>query len=167
MVPASCLPVAAQGRRRLLAAGLGVLPLLLAGCGTTPGAPAARPAGVPVPMDADSLGIRVQALHLTAHGYILDLRYRVLDPARAAPLLNGKNKVYLVDAERHAKLGVPESPIIGGMRQTSRNGVVYTDRDYFILFVNPGRAVQPGDRLELAVADHRVPGLAVSGAEAR
>jgi hypothetical protein len=37
------------------------------------------------------------------------------------------------------------------MRQTSRNHVIYTDRDYFILFVNPGRAVRQGDTLKLAV----------------
>jgi hypothetical protein len=52
------------------------------------------------------------------------------------------------------------------MRQTSRNHVVYTDRDYFILFVNPGRAVQPGDTLQLAVDGRRLGELTV-GSEAK
>lgn len=67
----------------------------------------------------------------------------------------------LIDVARQAKLGVPESPVIGGMRQTSRNRVVYTDRDYFILFVNPGRAVRAGDRLQLAVDGASIAELSV------
>ena len=101
--------------------------------------------------EAAKHGIRVTGLHLSAHGYVLDLRYRVLDKELAAPLLDRKKKVYLLDDAHNARLGVPESPVIGGMRQTSRNYTVYTDRDYFILFVNPGRAVRPGDVLKLAV----------------
>ncbi|MDB5897814.1 MAG: hypothetical protein JWP22_2916 [Ramlibacter sp.] len=131
--------------RRLTLARIGVAlfgslaAVALPGCASAP------------PPDAQSLGIRVDGLRLSAHGHLLDLRYRVLDPIKAAPLLDAKKKVYLVDEQRQARLGVPESPVIGGMRQTSRNRVVYTDRDYFILFVNPGRAVRTGDTLQLAV----------------
>lgn len=122
---------------------------LLAACAAAPPAPAA------------DTGIEIHGLHLSAHGYILDLRYRVRDQARAAALLDAKKKVYLVDAARHARLGVPESPVIGGMRQTSRNRTIYTDRDYFILFVNPGRAVRAGDTLALAVDGQQIAQLTV------
>ena len=109
----------------------------------------------------DKFGIKVKALHLSASGYILDLRYRVTDPEKASPLLDPKRKVYLIDDAHQAKLGVPESPIIGGMRQTSRNYVVYTDRDYFILFVNPGKVVHSGDTLTLATDDLKIASLTV------
>jgi len=138
--------------------------LTLAGCATRsePMASQADEAKtVPVVDLASSHGIRIAGLHLSAHGYILDLRYRVLDPDKAAPLLNSKNKVTLVDEAHHARLGIPESPIIGGMRQTSRNRVIYTDRDYFILFVNPGRVVKVGDTLKLAVDDTKIAELTV------
>jgi hypothetical protein len=98
-----------------------------------------------------SLGIAVHGLHLSAHGYILDLRYRVTDPAKAASLLDSKRKVQLLDPRRGAALGVPESPVIGPMRQTARNHVLYRDRDYFVLFVNPGHAVQAGETVQLAL----------------
>lgn len=104
-------------------------------------------------------GIVVQGLRLSAHGYMLDLRYRVTDPAKAAPLLDAHKKVQLLDDVRQARLGVPESPVIGGMRQTSRNHAVYTDRDYFILFVNPGRTVKAGDTLQLAIDGQRIASL--------
>lgn len=139
------LATARNGALVLLAAWLG------AGCAPLPAAPAAA---------ADS-GIEIHGLHLSAHGYVLDMRYRVRDQVKAAALLDSKKKVTLVDEARHAQLGVPESPVIGGMRQTSRNHVVYTDRDYFILFVNPGRAVRVGDRLQLAVDGHKIAQLTV------
>lgn len=129
-------------------AGALLAALMGAGCASLPGAPA----------DA---GIEIQGLHLSAHGYILDMRYRVRDKGRAAALLDAKKRVYLVDDARQARLGVPESPVIGGMRQTARNHVVYTDRDYFILFVNPGRAVRVGDRLALAVDGQKIARLTV------
>jgi hypothetical protein len=141
----------------LLAAAL----LQLGGCASHP-ATGAYLSSTPMAPDAEArLGIRVTGLHLSAHGYVLDMRYRVVDKELAAPLLDRKRKVYLVDAAHNAKLGVPESPVIGGMRQTSRNYVIYTDRDYFILFVNPGRAVRQGDVLKLAVDDTALAELTV------
>src|SRR3970040_2188997 len=43
------------------------------------------------------LGIRMEGLRLSAAGYILDFRYRVLDPVRAAPLMDRKIRPYLLD----------------------------------------------------------------------
>lgn len=106
-------------------------------------------------------GIEIRSLHLSGHGYLLDMRYRVRDKGKAAALLDPKNKVYLVDQARRAQLGVPESPVIGAMRQTARNHVVHTDRDYFILFVNPGRAVRAGDRMQLVVDGRKIAELTV------
>lgn len=143
--------------------GIVAIPIYLGGCASHAGASGHGPATTALAdqMAREVYGIRVDALHLSAHGYILDLRYRVLDPQKAAALLDAKSKVYLIDEARQARLGVPASPIIGGMRQTSRNHVVYTDRDYFILFVNPGRAVGPGDTLKLAVDGAQVAELSV------
>ena len=152
--------------RSLAATLLAAIFTYLSGCASEPTKAVMKPPDEgPVPSVAASpgaaYGIRVDGLHLSAHGYILDLRYRVLDTEKAAPLLDAKTKVYLVDDAHGAKLGVPRSPIIGGMRQTSRNYVIYTDRDYFILFVNPGRVVQAGDTLKLAVGDTKVAELKV------
>lgn len=140
---------------------LAVVMPFLSGCAGAPQATQGRAAIARPEALLSEFGVRVDGLHLSAHGYLLDLRYRVVDPDKAAPLLDAKRKVYLVDDVRSAKLGVPESPIIGGMRQTSRNRVVYTDRDYFILFVNPGKSVQTGDRLTLAVGERKMGSLAV------
>ena len=139
--------------------------LLLPSCAATPPAGDDK-MGIAAPPSwpgvGEAFGIKVTGLHLSAHGSIIDMRYRVFDKDKAAPLLDSKEKVYLVDdGHGGAKLGVPESPVIGAMRQTSRNHVIYTDRDYFILFVNPGKAVQVGDTLKLAVGDEIIDNLTV------
>lgn len=137
---------------------------VLAGCAATPAADReeiALPGAVAAPLAEQKYGIRVHALRLSAHGYLLDFRYRVTDAGKAASLLDPKRKVHLLDPARSARLGVPESPVIGAMRQTARNYVLYTDRDYFILFVNPGRAVQRGEVLHLAVDGEKLIDLTV------
>lgn len=126
----------------------------LLACASVPAVP-----GVGEPAEAD-LGIRVEGLRLSAAGYVLDLRYRVQDAAKAAPLLDGKQRPVLVD-DRGAVLGVPRTPILGSLRQTSRNGKVSTDHTYFVLFANPAKYLRPGDRVTLVVGDARLPGLTV------
>lgn len=137
--------------------GIAAVALLavLAGCAGQRTQPPAGEVALP------EQGINVRALRVSAHGYVLDLRYRVTDARKAAGLLDGHNKVQLLDTQRGAVLGVTESPVIGAMRQTSRNHVVYKDRDYFVLFANPGRAVHSGDSVRLAINGQPVAPLTV------
>lgn len=92
---------------------------------------------------------------------MLDLRYRVLDAQKAAPFLNGKVQPYLLDEARSAKLGVPDTPVLGRIRQTSRNNVIHTDRSYFVMFGNPGKALQSGDNVALLLGQVKIADLTV------
>ena len=112
--------------------------------------------------DAESrLGIRMEGLRLSAAGYMLDFRYRVIDPARAAPLLDKKVRPYLLDQESGAQLAVPDTAKLGQLRTTGRNKVIHDDRDYFILFANPGRFVQAGSKMTLVMGDLRIDNITV------
>lgn len=106
-------------------------------------------------------GIRVEGLHLSAAGSMLDFRYRVLDPVKAAPILDSKMKPYLLDTAHGAKLGVPDTPVLGRIRQTSRNNKIHTDRTYFIMFGNPGKAVQSGDKVSLLLGELKITDVTV------
>jgi len=150
--------------RRVGLSGLGLLALALlaGGCATAPVPVAAvRPAQTEEAGLASTYGIKVEGLHLTAAGSMLDFRYRVLDAQKAAPFLNGKIQPSLVDEARSAKLGVPDTPTLGRIRQTSRNGVIHTDRSYFIMFGNPGKALQSGDKVSLLLGPVKVAELTV------
>lgn len=106
------------------------------------------------------LGIRMEGLRLSAAGYMLDFRYRVVDPDKAAALLDRKVRPYLLDEVSGAQLGVPDTAKLGQLRTTGRNKVV-PDQDYFILFANPGRYVQAGTRMTLVMGDVRIENLTV------
>lgn len=107
------------------------------------------------------LGIRMEGLRLSAAGYMLDFRYRVIDPAKAAPLLDRKVRPYLLDKESGAQLAVPDTAKLGQLRTTGRNKVIHGDRDYFILFANPGRFVQAGSKMTLVMGDLRIENITV------
>lgn len=146
----------------MLAASLPLLALVL----NWP-APAAG-AAVPAMSDAaklaqqaeERLGVKIRGVRLSAAGFMLDLRYRVLDAAKAAPLLDRKVQPYLQDGSG-ARLGVPASPKVGPLRSTRRGGEILMDRDYSMLFGNPGRYLKPGSKVTLVVGEQKLENLIV------
>ena len=154
------------GKWRLVAVAIG-FGIALSGCASSSdgnylsGAQSMPPvSGVSSPGAADKLGIRMEGLRLSAAGYILDFRYRVIDPDKAAVLLNRKVRPYLLDEASGAQLGVPDTAKLGQLRTTGRNKVV-SDQDYFIIFANPGRFVQAGNKMTLVMGDLRIENLIV------
>jgi len=129
---------------------------LLGACASTP-----TPPTIAAPNVEAAYGIHVEGLRLSAAGSMLDFRYRVLDPQKAAPLLDGRVKPYLLDEAHAAKLGVPDTPVLGRIRQTSRNNRIATDRNYFIMFGNPGKAVHSGDKVTLLLGELKITDLTV------
>lgn len=131
-------------------------------------APAAKAAPAPAPRSAaraqapgKKLGIHITALRLTAAGYMVDVRYRVTDPERAKTFAGGKHtEVFLVDEATGTRLGVPTTPKLGPLRQRLK-GDVRSDREYFVLFANPGRQLRPGNQVTLVAGNVRIPHLAV------
>lgn len=138
--------------------------LALGGCAGTPDKQAyATQAGQAEEQQggtAHTLGIKVDGIRLSAAGYMLDFRYRVLDPVKAAPLLDRKIQPYLLDEASGARLAVPDSPKVGRLRTTSRNKVI-PGRNYYILFANPGRYLQAGSKVTLVAGDARISDLTV------
>jgi hypothetical protein len=104
-------------------------------------------------------GIRVESLRLTAADYMLDLRFRVTDPERAAPFFSRKTELQLVDPVSGARLAVPNTPKLGKLRQVARKDM--PDRSYFVLFANPGRYLKAGSQVTLVAGDTRIAQLTV------
>jgi len=106
-------------------------------------------------------GVEIVGLYLSAGGYMLDFRYRVIDPEKARPILDHRVKPYLIHAESDAKLVVPSSPKVGALRQTNRSGEPIAGRVYFAFFANPGSFVKAGDRVHVVIGDYRAENLTV------
>ena len=105
------------------------------------------------------LGIQVVALHLSEGGNILDLRYKVVDPARAHTCLSKDIKPVLVDPASGARLAVPDMAFVGALRQTAAEPLA--GKVYFILFWNPRVLVKAGQKVNLVMGDVTVKDLVV------
>lgn len=128
----------------------------LTACGNT----TTKPDALAQPVDfGPQWGVRVVALRSSAAGYMLDFRYRVTDAEKAAPLLKQDAKAYVIVEKNGAQLFVPTVSRIGPLRQSSMK--VYTDRNYFVLFANPGKLVQPGDAVTVVIGDFKAEHLIV------
>ena len=104
-------------------------------------------------------GIQISSLRLSANGNIVDFRYKVLDPDKAAALGDPETKPFLVDQASGAKLLVPKTPKIGPLRQTAQKPE--TGKVYFLLFANPGRLVKSGSKVTVAIGDFRAENMTV------
>ena len=102
-------------------------------------------------------GIQVIAVRLTAAKTMVDFRYRVVDAAKAKPLLDRKENPYLLDQASGAKLSVPASKV-GNLRATSNP---IAGRNYFILFQNTRSVVKAGSRVTIAIGEFRAENLTV------
>jgi hypothetical protein len=105
-------------------------------------------------------GIRIESLRLTAAGYMLDIRYRVVDARKARPLFARKTKPVLTDEASGARLAVPVPPKTGALRNSNEPRA---GRTYFMFFANPGRFVAPGNRVTLTIGAFSVSGITVEG----
>ncbi|HUW62021.1 MAG TPA: hypothetical protein VMZ06_13555 [Candidatus Bathyarchaeia archaeon] len=103
-------------------------------------------------------GIEVLSLRQTAGGYMLDFRYRVLDPEKAARLLDPKVKPYLVDEATGAKFIVPTPPKVGSLRASGRLAV---NKNYFMFFANPGNYIKGGNKVSVVIGELRIEHLTV------
>ncbi|RIK99974.1 MAG: hypothetical protein DCC71_19550 [Proteobacteria bacterium] len=116
------------------------------------------PAGERSALEAE-FGIRLLGIRRVAAGYALDLRFRVVDPERAAPVLQRKHTPdpHLVVEKSGAELRVPRTEKVGTLRQSVRTPEqIKPGRHYFVLFANPGRHVEPGDAVTVVIGAFRL-----------
>lgn len=110
----------------------------------------------------EDLGIEFVGLQLTAESFMIDLRYRVKDPAKSAVLVDQKIRPVLVNESTGDRYYVPQAPKIGPLRQTATpRHPVQTGKVYFMLFANPDRKLQVGEKVTLYAGDAVLKGLVV------
>ena len=95
-------------------------------------------------------GIEVLDVHQTSAGYMLQFRYRVIDPKAARPLFDRKTKPYLVDGTTGAKVVVPSPEKIGQLRNVN---LPEAGRTYWMLFANPAKMIKKGSPVTVHIGD--------------
>ena len=107
-------------------------------------------------------GIELKGIRLAAAGMMLDFRYRVVDPQKAAPLFVRQTKPLLIHEPSGVKLMVARPPTTGPLRNSN---TPQAGRTYFMFFGNPGRLVKPGQKVSVEIGDFRAAHLVVQGEE--
>lgn len=104
-------------------------------------------------------GVEPLYVRQTAAGYMLEFRYKVLDPKKARPLFERQTKPVLTHVESGMKTIVPTPAKTGALRNSNppRAGQVY-----WMFFANPGRLVKPGEHVNIQIGRFRADGLLVS-----
>ena len=103
-------------------------------------------------------GVEVVYVRQAASGYMLEFRYKVLDPEKAIPLFERQTKPVLTHAETGARLIVPTPAKTGALRNSN---APLADHTYWMFFANPGKLVQPGEHVNIEIGDFLVEGLVV------
>jgi hypothetical protein len=109
-------------------------------------------------------GIKLLGIRLTANGYALDFRYKVLDPQKAAPIVHRRFSPtpYVVVERSGAKLGVPFTDKAGSLRSSVTSvEQISRGRNYSALFANPGKHVKPDDRVTIVFGQFRAENVVV------
>jgi len=103
-------------------------------------------------------GVEIVGVRRVSSGYMLEFRYRVLDPEKAKPLTDKTVRPYLHDEASGVTLSVPALEKVGEVRQTA---TPQADRSYYMLFGNPGQIVKPGNRVSVVIGKFRADGIIV------
>jgi hypothetical protein len=129
-----------------------------------PPAPAA-PATPVVPIKAlnrttirDRWGVEVEGMELTAGGYMLNFRYKVLDAQKAAPLFVRRTKPVLTDERSGEHFQVPVGPTTGALRNSNNP---QEGRTYFMFFANPGHYLKKYDLVTVTIGEFSVSNIVV------
>jgi hypothetical protein len=144
----------------VLLSAMGALPL---GAGGTVASDAKDAQPAPMKWETDPAmkekwGVEIVSLRRTAHGHMLDFRYKVLDAEKAAPLFVRKTKPNLVHQSSGKVLVVPSTAKLGPLRNSyaPKEG-----RIYWMFFGNAGDLVKAGDKVTVVIGEFRAEDLPV------
>jgi hypothetical protein len=94
-------------------------------------------------------GIEPVHARVTANGYMIEFRYKVVDPEKALILSDRKDFPYMISLKSRAKLSVPYFPTVGYVK--SNRSFLHEGRNYSALFSNENRHMLRGDQVKIQV----------------
>ncbi|MES9829519.1 MAG: hypothetical protein ABW201_14740 [Candidatus Thiodiazotropha sp.] len=110
---------------------------------------------------ADKWGVRLISLRLTAAGYMIDFRFRVLNVEKSKNFFDQRVKPHLVVERSNAKLPIPMAAKVGAFRTTNRGQNIKPDKTYYMVFGNPDAHVKSGEKVTMVIGDFKAEHLIV------
>lgn len=96
-------------------------------------------------------GIELVHMRLTAQGYMIEFRYKILDIDKALIMSDRKNFPYLQSLKSRAKLSVPYGPTVGFLKSNRR--FIKKGKNYIAMFSNEGKHLNVGDKVKVQIKD--------------
>lgn len=119
-------------------------------------------ASAPAAMRMEDFGVELLGVRLSGADFLIDVRYRVKDVAKAQALLERKIHPVLVNEATGDRFYIPQVPKVGSLRQSATaKQPAQLDKVYFMLFANPDRKLKSGERVTLHAGDSMVRDLVV------
>ncbi len=103
------------------------------------------------PVEWSDWGIEPIHARVTANGYMIEFRYKVVDPEKAVILSDRKQFPYMLSMKSRAKLSVPYFPTVGFIKSNRR--FLHPGRNYSAMFSNEGTHLLRGDTVRIQVRD--------------
>jgi hypothetical protein len=103
-------------------------------------------------------GIEVMHVRPAAAGYMLEFRYKVLDPQKAAELFARQTKPVLVHNRTGARMIVPTPAKTGALRNSN---LPLEGHTYWMFFANPAKLVQSGETVNIEIGSFLAEDLVV------
>jgi hypothetical protein len=120
--------------------------------------PAPPPAS---PAIEDRWGIRITQLALTADGGLVDLRYQIIDPDKALPLIEAENANPQEQQPPMALVAEDSGVRITAIALMPPHHDLVAGRTQFLIFHNSQDAIRPGRPVTLAIGDLRLEHIVV------
>ncbi|GAB6906393.1 putative transmembrane protein [Desulfosarcina cetonica] len=107
---------------------------------------------------SEKWGIDITGIHMSAHNYMVDFRYRVLDADKAMALFDRQTKPYLIDQTSGKVLAVPNTAKLGPLRNSNQP---QEGKIYWMFFGNRGGLIDTGSKVTVVIGDFRAENLVV------
>ncbi len=116
------------------------------------------PAEVQARQLAEKWGVEITSIRLTASDHMIDYRYRVLDPVKAAALFQRNVHPSLIHQSSGKVLSVPNTAKVGPLRNSN---TPQKGRIYWMFFGNAGQLVKAGDKVTVRIGEFQAENLIV------
>jgi hypothetical protein len=107
----------------------------------------------------ETAGIKIERIHPSVGGQMLDMRYRLVDVEKAKLAMNQKAQIYLIDQASGMKLPIPNMAKVGKLLQ--RPEKTEGDKVFWVFFSNPNALVKTGARVTLVIDEIRIKDIVV------
>ena len=94
-------------------------------------------------------GIQPVHMRITAGGYMIEFRYKILDTDKALILSDRKDYPYLLSMKSRAKLSVPYGSTVGFLKSNRR--FIKQGKNYIAMFSNEGQHMLKGDKVKVQI----------------